>query len=205
MAVIYATPGEASAVFSAPTSSRAMDVIRGSVQAFRDAIPNIPQYVDERVNQYCNAVFGQDIGRRVQALRNYVSHAFDGNEIRPLYSLDDVQHAPPVMQRYIMADPMVREYYHQGRIEGYGDQYVDADPGCIGRDHYDYRRATDGLILENSETGKLESHTYIELLRGDDQHLTPMQKLSIALARQNAQDAILEGDDPTSVWNSPVA
>lgn len=76
---------------------------------------------------------------------------FHANTIIPMYCIEDFQAAQPVMQRWIMACPSVREVYHEQRCSGYDGTYVDLFPGLIREQHYDYRRVMDGVIDEDGD------------------------------------------------------
>nr|DAF07887.1 MAG TPA: hypothetical protein [Caudoviricetes sp.] len=68
-----------------------------------------------------------------------------------LTALAELQTAPINMQRWIMANPYIREQYHANRLDGYSDSYVDFAPGAVGDMHYDYRRVMDGVFVFNED------------------------------------------------------
>jgi hypothetical protein len=70
------------------------------------------------------------------------------NQVVYLGTLEDIQNAQPVMQRFVMAQPDLRRKYHKQLVDGYSDTYVDLHPGKVENDHYDYRRVTSGIIME---------------------------------------------------------
>lgn len=122
------------------------------------------------------------------------------NEIQPLYNIGQVQHAPDAMVRWIMADVETRQMYHQGRIEGYGERYVDLQPGKVGEDHYDYRRVMNGVVVVDKESDGdgdygWQTTTYFERLRPDDRELELVEQQDIlrtyallAKLRENSED-----------------
>lgn len=75
------------------------------------------------------------------------------------------------MQRFLMANPKIRERYHRQLVDGYSDSYIDMEPGKVGRDHYDYRRAINGVYREEidseGESVFVREEFFEELVDGD--------------------------------------
>lgn len=123
----------------------------------------------ERASHLFEENYGETAMARIEAVRRSMRHTWDEDVIRPLVTVEDFQQAKPQMQRWVMANPFVRKLYKEGRVFGYGDQYIDHKSQGIGKDHYDYRLATNGLAVFNDENG-WEATTYgDELLPGDTQ------------------------------------
>lgn len=87
-------------------------------------------------------------------------------------TLHDLQTAGPVMQRYLMANPVVREAYIRQEIDGYSSSYVDLEPEAIGKDHTDYRTIMNGMVVavpatkDEPETWKYSIY-FDEAIEGD--------------------------------------
>ena len=114
------------------------------------------------------------------------------------------------MQRYLMAEPTTRQMYIDQRCDGYSDTYVDVDPGTIGPAHYDYRRATDGLLMDsptpdaNGDYG-WTAVTYMEELLPDDVELTLSEQVDIQYSWQWLKAIMAEGEqDPVSRYNADL-
>lgn len=127
-----------------------------------------------------------------------VKGAFETPCIKPLWTVNEMQNASLLMQRWIMANPTVRKMYHAQRCDGYSDTYVDMAPGVIGEDHYDWRRVMDGAIVFD-EDGDWKSTQYLDELIEGDRDLLHEEKVDI-LNTWNEMDVIiaLSKDDPTS-------
>lgn len=95
-----------------------------------------------------------------------------------LNDINAIQHAPPVMQRWIMAMPELRSLYHKQRIDGYSETYTDLHPESIGEAHYDYRRVVDGMMLE-TEDEDWSSTTYLEELYPGDADLSLQEQQAV--------------------------
>lgn len=113
------------------------------------------------------------------------------NIILPLLSPDNLEHATPVMQRYIMACPEVRQPYQQGRLDWYNESYVDEEEGKIGEDHYDYRMAVSGVVQDDASY--LIS---LEDIREGDRELTPREQADISVTWEYVKKSIEENYDP---------
>jgi len=217
MAVIFSDPDTVASALFAPASNDAMQYIQQGVQNYLSMVADVPTYIRDKVLSGFENFRESEIGRQVQAVRYKIRNFWQDDSIRPIWDVGSLQQAPNAMVRWIMANPSVREYYHDGRIEGYGDRYVDPAPEVAGRDFYDYRQATDGIIgpqytlreLEEMDTPPEvvpESYVnYYEPLLGMDTRLQFMDKAAIQIAWSVAEDALDEGiSDPTSEWNALI-
>lgn len=121
--------------------------------------------------------------------------------VRDIWQLGQLQSAPPVMQRFIMANPFVRQMYHDQRIDGYSGTYEDYAPGQVGPDHYDYRRVMDGVMIVGDQESEAdwEAVMYMDPLEEGDRELTSDQQADI-LSTWDVVEAYLKEstDDPTS-------
>lgn len=88
-----------------------------------------------------------------------------------IYSFEGLQHANPVMQRWIMAEPVVKKTYLQQNLDGYGGEYVNISGSTYGEEDYDYRRATNSMIMIDERTGESHLATYIDDLHPGDKEL----------------------------------
>ena len=107
-------------------------------------------FIDRAYNAF-NEFGGSDALSKARALLNVTNTLVDPNVIRYLPDIVSVQTAPPLMQRYIMANPLVREWYHDNRLDGYSETYRDAYPSDIGESHPDYQRVMDGVCMESDD------------------------------------------------------
>lgn len=150
-------------------------------------------------------ISGSDAMRMLRAAGRAVRSAWQMDEIRPLYTIGEFQHAPLTMQRWLMAEPTTRALYNKQKIDGYSDTYIDVDPGTLGENHYDYRRAMDGLVVVDEDTGDWHAMQYLDELRTDDVELELDQQVDIQQAWSYLRHHIRQKtDDPTSRYNSAM-
>lgn len=121
--------------------------------------------------------FGETYNR-VESVASRVNQLSNTDCIRFLATPDDITMANPLMVRWIMAHRKTRTYFNQGRVKGYGEEYYDNCPDTVGVDQYDYRKATDGVMVK--EGNKVVIRQYIDTTFTDDVELTTMNKIDIA-------------------------
>ena len=119
-------------------------------------------------------------------------------DIAPIHDLVGLQTANPYLQRFILAQPDLRERYLNQEVEGYGDSYVNHYGNTIGERHFDYRRVMGGIATIDAEG--LRYTTYHEQLSEEERELTVFEKVDILKTWNTIQKYLDIGeDDPTSV------
>lgn len=153
-------------------------------------------------------ISGSTADRMMRAAGRAIRSMWQLDEIRPLRTVEDFQHAPLSMQRYLMAEPLVRERFQQQRLDGYSESYVDVFPNAIGEDHYDYRRVMNGMVVVNEDPdgdGSWQATTYMEELLPDDNELHLEDQIDLMDAWKFMRQHLLAGrEDPTSRFNADL-
>jgi hypothetical protein len=163
------------------------------------------QQIYQIAQQTYNYVMDTRPWEMAEALVRQATHMFDPNAIRVITTLAEFQTAKPVMQRWIMAMPEIREMYHNNQIDGYSATYEDAQPGMIGASHYDWRRATNSMVSMDEETGDWKATTYTEELVGEDRELSFHEKVDVMITWGECMRHLqTQQYDPTSVWNNKL-
>lgn len=153
-----------------------------------------------------------DAFRRAKAAVRSVAHMWQRDEIRSIWEMGAFQQAPLSMQRYLIANPVVREMYNEQRVDGWSDTYVDMYPGKTGWQHYDYAMVTHGMvqtptIMVKDEDGKEheEGDFHVEFFFDEpvegDRYLTLLEQHDL-MKSWDAMNALIAdgGEDPTSVY-----
>lgn len=176
-------------------------------QQFQRLDPTIRDYF---VNQQMTntSVFGnvdfQRIADLSKALANTKDTVWEKDEIKIITTTASLQNPPPVMVKWIMACPQVRELYHKQQLAGYDEYYQDPEPDKRGEDHYYYRRAINGLVLEQPD-GELMASEWFEDLWCVTDHLSMIDQISIQRTWEEIARRIEENDvDPTSRFNAQL-
>lgn len=119
-------------------------------------------------------------------------------DIQTINSLVGLQTANPYMQRWIMAQPDLRQRYLHQEVEGYGESYVNHHGDAVGDRHFDYRRVMDGVLQHDEESYGFK--TYYDHLGESERELTVFEKVDVLRTWNTIQKYLDEGDeDPTSV------
>lgn len=103
---------------------------------------------------------------KVEGMRERFGKRFDDDVVSFLSSVGEFQQAKQRNKRYIMAAPRVRSLFQQGRLEGFGDNYFDEDPGVVGRDHTPYREVMNGSFDEEC----VDEDRFVTYLEVVDEH-----------------------------------
>lgn len=158
----------------------------------------------QKAKEMYDRIYSSEAMTIARAAIAQVGHMFQEDNIRFLNTLVDIQNAPRTMQRWIMANPVVREKYHAQQCDGYSDTYVDVFPGLLKEHHYDYRRVMNHVVQEDEQHGWSVSH-YVEDIFDGDRELELFEKAHILNTWEVIEGFMHAGDsDPTSVWNSKL-
>lgn len=144
---------------------------------------------------------GAEAQRLAELAISKVKGLFQPNSIRSLWDLADLQQAPIAMQRWIMAEPTIRQAYHLQRLDGYSGTYEDLHPGQVGAQHHDWRMVNHGLVqIAPAQTGHdWEVSFFLDPLAEDDRELSLDEKVNIMSTWEAMKQHFLTGkDDPTS-------
>jgi hypothetical protein len=209
-------------------------IVQGDTNLFNAMVygqerhPGTMQYLQNQVNQFTGALteFGQAFMSGAQNLYDQFNSSeamrmaraairrFDSmflpDRIQTLNSLGHLQNAPVTMQRWIMANPDIRRLSLGQRIDGYSDTYTDVWPhDGPGKDHYDYRRMTDGVLLEVYDEEKgLDghiAHVWLDDKIEGDVHLTMVDKVDAMNSGELAAAyAELGDEDPTDKYGNKM-
>ncbi len=109
--------------------------------------------------------------RKTRAAIRAISNIDRSGDIYRPDDIDGFRTAGFRMQRFLMADPVIRKKYIKQQIDGYSHSYLDIQQGAVGEDHYDYRRVTNGVFMpevtEDGETQYVQRQYFERLIDGD--------------------------------------
>lgn len=133
---------------------------QGTLSYLRDRVERYAPRITELFNGFfedSREVYerynGEQALRRIRARVRQSAEPMRKDVIRPLYTLESIQNAKPVMQRYLMANIMSRILHEQQAIDGYSDSYRTAYPGRRGFSDPDFMRVIDGVIWTEDRHG----------------------------------------------------
>ncbi len=173
-------------------SERKISFLRQQFEDPSRALRFADQSFFERSRQIFEDNFSASALAKIEAVRRNLSGVWDLDEIQYLDSVEKLQNARPVMQRWIMANPFIRGLYKQGRVVGYGESYLDHAKQGVGADHYDYRLVMSGMAEYNDEDGWTAT-TYFDELLDEDEEPTFNEKIDIFRTWCEAEYALHTG------------
>lgn len=189
------------------TSQAANQWIEAQFNRGTNFVSNTAATMFESAKALFQTMNNEALENRARSLYRSFKNLLHPNAIIPLTTVTEIQAAKPIMQRYMMAQPDVRELYHQQKCDGYSDSYVDLEPGKVGRNHYDYRRVMEGIIEECIDDNGYKTWSatvYDEDLEGEDRHLTFIEKVDILNSWDIMKDAISQSIDPTDIFGGKL-
>lgn len=207
MANIYTDMG--SDAFDAMAGGRLSSETMGwlqdySAQAYQ-TFSNYGQGLIDRSRELYSMI---DESSAMQMLRNLGTKAknvWDGNELKALVSLEELQTASPYQQRYIMAQPDLRQRFLNQEVEGYSDTYENFHGEAVGADHYDYRRVMTGIVDTPNANEDYVCRIFADQLTPNDRELSSIEKFDVldtwALVTRCLDEG---GEDPTSPYGNPL-
>ena len=188
----------------APPHPGTIRFLQNAVENTSERLTNAGQEFMSLAKNAYDKFHGSDVMRKTRAAMNQISGAWQRNTISPLVTVEELQIAPPVMHRWLMAEPNIRSLYHKQMCDGYGDMYIDAEPGAIGESHQDYRSVMDGIIVETDDGG-WTSTQYFDDIHEDDKVLASDEQFDILRSWAALATAVMSGgSDPTSRWNAEL-
>jgi hypothetical protein len=174
------------------------------IERFTPLLNNGMESFFQKTREVYDRFNSSDALRRMRAAVSQLTHCMQPDTIRALTNLDDIQQAPPVMQRWLMANITIRERYHAQLCDGYSETFVDHYFDQRGEDHYDYRRVMQGIAVDQPD-GTWQSSQWDDELYADDRELDIAEQADILNTWENAEMFLKrEETDPTSIWNSSL-
>lgn len=175
----------------------------------RNQLSNIPQALNDFTNNFYSEARdlfekynGSAAQRLIKSVTRSVQSLFRVDTIHSMFELGEIQNANIVMQRWNMANPVVRELYHNQKCDGYSDTYVDMEPNAIKETHYDYRRVMDGVVVDSDDDWVVKF--YPDEIKTGDKELDHTDKMIILETWQIIEMFVKAGDDPTSPYGSKL-
>jgi hypothetical protein len=181
-----------------PQNPNTVSYLKNSASQWSNTLTEAGQQWMQKGKEIFNVINSSEAMNLARKAINSVKGIFGNNTIREIVEMSDFQSASLTMQRWIMAQPDVRNLYHKNRCDGYSGSYVDVEFGFVGNNHYDYRRVMDGVFQDDEKEGWVVRH-YLEELKPDDRHLTHHEKIDIIRTWDSVAALIAMGEeDPTS-------
>lgn len=205
MAIIYGGADAFDAVVYGEQSHHNTNFFRNQMQMLTQPLISANLVFVEKAKELYERFEGSDAMKLARSALRAVSSVLMRDTVYYHAPGIHTQMAQPVMQRWIMANPMIRQMYHEQKLDGYSESYMDVDPGKIGEAHYDYRRVMDGVLVFGQGEEDWWRTEFIEETHDWDLELGIQDKADI-IDTWSAIEAFVKGGsrDPTSVWNTKL-
>ena len=182
-----------------------------NLQYFKNQLQSIGQTLNEQAKDFYKDIHdiydrftNSDAMRLMRTAMKSAASLFNDNIIRSLTDIDQFQNASYQMQRWVMANPVIRKMYHDQQCKGYIDTYTDNEPDKIADNHYDYRRVMQNVVVCDEDEGEYFK-TYLEDLLPGDRELTIDEQSDIFITWENLQAMIkAKQSDPTSQYGASL-
>lgn len=158
----------------------------------------VTNYLTSQLNSFTGHLsdLGRSIYNRLETSRDFINSSLtqfqirnelgtqlqsvmiDQEYIKELLILEEIKQASLTMQRWVMANPQVKQLYVDQDIDGYSNTYVNHFGDGVGKDDYNYRRVMDGVIVDKDDGSWEVNHYFEELLPGD-RELTLFEKANV--------------------------
>ena len=187
-------------------------------QQFSGYVDNFTQEFFTRARNLYEQAINSEVANSARASLRRVAQFMHPNSVIPIDDLPGLQAASPVMQRYLLADPIVRPYLFDQRIDGYSDTYQNIHGRVCGEQHYDYRRVANGIAWTPQEYAAMHGRaytpsndepgfiveSYFEPLLDGDRELTAVEQTDVIYAWELQRWFIKGGDDTTNPYGGEV-
>lgn len=178
-----------------------MAYLQGQMQSFTGALTDFgKQFMTNAQAVYDQFNSTEAIRAARAAIRRFDS-LFLPDRIQYLDNIGNIQNAPLAMQRWIMAEDSVRKLYHEQRVDGYSDTYIDYYVNRRNFEHYDWRLIHNGIAQEVT-TDEFDGHVYHHFLaevEEGDRPLTFDEQVDILNTHDVVKAYVAMGkEDPTS-------
>lgn len=200
------TPQAFDALLYPESSPDTLQYIHNQFQNISHTLMESGRQFVEKSRTLVDQFYDSSVARAARAAVRMAKNLMTPNTVRRFETLDDIQSAGPLMQRYVMTDPGLRQKFHQQLCSGYAGSYMDLDPGMYGEQQYDWRRVNQGMLRFEGE-GKEEEwvcRTYLEDLREGDRELSFDERIDILSTIDYARLFMERGQDPTCPFGSRI-
>lgn len=162
----YADDNSFNAIMSGGVDRSLHHYIGSKVNQFTSALGNMASGWVDSIRQRYDSYNIDQMEMVVDNYKRANDHMWTLNDVRPLSTIDELNQASFIMQRWIMANPVLRKAWQAGYCHGYGNDYVDLEPGAIDWLHTDYAKVNNGIQSLNDD-GNYVSTTYSQAYNDD--------------------------------------
>ena len=181
-----------------PQAQANQNYIMNNLQNFQHKLTDVGNTFMEGARQVYDRINDSETLRIARGALRMAKGMIHCNEISSLGTTSAIRGAQPIMQRYVMAEPILRVQFNRQLVDGYSDTYIDNDPNTVGENQYDYRRVMNGIVEFTDESWRVT--TYAEDLLDGDRELHFDDQCKILSTWEIIRIALANEDDPTDIY-----
>ena len=177
--------------------------IQSQLSGFNQTMTDLGRQFMETSREIYDRLNDSNTIRMAKAAIRMAKGIFHPNTIHDMATVEDLRLAQPLMQRYIMAEPTLREKFRKQQVDGYSNTYVDIEPGLYGSAQYDYRQVMSGVVqdfVDESGEDSWKSVNYFHELHPDDNELSITDKHTVLKVWDLVRMALDAEVDPTDIF-----
>lgn len=191
-----------------PPPPETVNYLQATMDNYRSRLGGSAQNLYQSVVHQVASFDYEKLAYMAQAVVRTVNGMWMDNVIQPLWEIGHFQQAPQVMVRWLMAEPTIRQLYHNGEAEGYGDRYIDISPGVVGAQHHEWQIVNDGMYSTDEDGSDVSTEYFYDSNPQYDPEFDELNVNDAANIMRSwthmAEFARAKRDDPTSKWNSQL-
>jgi hypothetical protein len=185
-------------------SQNTVSYLQNQIQSLASAGTELGQQIFARSQAIFNEINSDAAVMAAEAVLTQVESLMGQDMIEQLLTIPQLQGAASQMQGWIMTDPIIRQAWYDGKLEGYSDTYVDPEPGLVGHEQQAYRELMNGVLIEHAEAS-YQYNLYFDRASDFDGTLTLRKLAAIRDSQEAAVDAYHAGEqDPTSQYGASL-
>lgn len=170
-----------------------LNYINNNIEAARVMLGNVGSSFINTAKEMYNRYNGTEaLNRTKMLMMNVGSHL--NNDTIHYVSQAQIHNMNMIMQRYVMANPIISDLNSKNMCNGFQETYFDMEPDTYGTEREDYRRVMDGMLTFNKEGYSILNH-YMSSNEEEPLHIT--EKISILDTWEMVERLIVGGIDPT--------
>lgn len=185
-------------------SQNTVNYLQGQIQSLASAGSEYGQKIYQRSMALFDEINSDAAVLSAEAVLSQIESMMGQDVIEALTTVSQLQMAQSQMQGWIMTNPVVRQAWYDGKVEGYSDTYVDPEPGRIGHEQQAYRHLMNGVFCPH-EKASYQYNLYYDRVSESDAMLTLRQLAAIVESHEAAEQALeAGGEDPTSQYGASL-
>lgn len=185
-------------------SQNTVNWLQGQIQSVAHTGTEFGQKIYEKSMALFNAINSDAAVNAAEAVLSQVESMMGQDIIEALTTVTQLQAAQSQMQHWIMVNPILRQAWYDGKIEGYSDTYQDPEPGLIGHEQQAYRELMNGVFLP-AEGASYQYNLYFDRSSSPDAGLTLRKLAAIVESQEAAVEEYEKGEkDPTSQYGASL-